>query len=428
MKTTSTIKPSRRQRLTTAVASALILLGAAASSNAADVSLNASDAVNTTSWNAAGHWNNSQAPGPGNNYFTAGFTLRSPASGGSVSFAGDSLTLQPLSPTFGVCVNIKFNSGSFLIINNCTNASGVIGNGNGGTTYGISGNMVFTAPAGPCSFALAGDASRFLILSNLNMSGSAMISNGYSAGPNGLGTIVYAGNATTFTGPLITSAGTILRAYSQTNLGANPSSFNAAQFVLDNGIFTPLASMSFDNANSGVSIYPGGGTFNIGSGINFTNANPLAGSGALTKSGVGVMVQNGSGAGFTGNTTVSAGTLAIGPSGSLSGSPVINVAGGAILDASAAGLIMSTGQQLIGAGTINGNVTDASGCTINAGSSGSVTNLTFGNNLTLVNGGNIGVAFNAATNGYLTVNGNLSPSGITYINIITAPPGGFVNA
>jgi len=405
--------------------SALLLFGVAGNSTAANVSLTASDAIGTTSWNAAGHWSNSQAPGPGNNYFTAGFQLRSPGSGGNVSFAGDSLTLQPLSP-FGVCLNIKFNSGSFLTINNCTNSGGVIGNGNGGTTYGISGNMYFDGTTGPSSFALAGDATRFLILSNLNMSGSGTISNGYAG--NGLGTITYAGNATAFTGPLITSAGAILRAYSQTNLGGNPASFNAAQFVLDSGVFTPLASMSLNNANSGVTINPGGGTFNVGTGINLTNANPLAGTGALTKSGAGTMVQSGSLAGFTGNTTVSAGTLALGASALLSGSPAINVGGGATLDVSAGGLTMSANQQLSGGGLINGNVTDASGCTINAdGPGGAVTNLTFNNNLNLVNGGTIAVDFNATTNDVLIVNGNLNPSGVTYVTVVTAPPGGFVN-
>ena len=404
--------------------SAASALGLITSATAANISLNASDAVGTTSWNAAGHWSNGQAPVAGNNYFTAGFQLRSPGSGGNVSFAGDSLTLQPLS-SFGVCLNIKFNSGSFLTINNCTNSGGVIGNGNGGTTYGVSGNMYFDATAGPCSFALAGDASRFLILSNLNMSGSSTISNGYTG--NGLGTITYAGNATAFTGPLITSFGSILRAYSQTNLGGNPSGFNAAQFVLDNGVFQPLNSMAFNNPNSGVTINSGGGLFNIGSGLTLTNNNPLAGSGVLTNGGAGTLILNGSGTGFTGKTHVNAGTLAIGAGGSLPNSPAINVASGATFDVSAAGFTLSSGQNLYGSGTVNGSLTDASGSTINAGGVAAVGNLTFSNNLTLVNGGNLVVDINSSTNDLIIVNGNLSPSGTTYVSIGTPPPGGFVN-
>ncbi len=406
--------------------STVCALGLAASATAeTSVTLTASDAIGTTSWNAAGHWSNSQAPGPGNNYFTAGFQLRSPGSGGSVSFAGDSLTLQPLSP-FGVCLNIKFNSGSFLTINNCTNSAGVIGDGNGGTTYGVSGNMYFNAAAGPCAFALAGDATRFLILSNLNMSGSSTISNGYAA--NGLGTITYAGNATAFNGPLITSAGTILCAYSQTNLGGNPASFNAAQFVLDDGVFSPLASMAFNNPNSGITINPGGGLFNIGSGLILTNNNPLAGTGALTNGGAGTLILNGSGASYTGNVYVNAGTLAIGASGSLPNSPAISVASGATFDVSAAGTYtLAAAQFLSGSGTVNGSLTDGSTSQISPGGTGAVGTLTLKNNLTLVDGGQLVVDFNSTTNDLINVAGNLSASGVTTVILNSFPSGGLPN-
>jgi len=389
--------------------------------HAANINMTGSDGFGATSFNAGLNWAGGQAPTAGNNYFTAGFLLRTPTAAGNFTFAGDSLTFQPNSTANSTAMNLKGSSPSTITINNCTNAGGVIGNGNGGATYTLAGNMFISAPT---AFGLGGDGGRFLIIGSA-LSGSAAITNGFVG--NGLGTITYTNNNTAFTGPMVTILASTNRAASQANLGGNPASFNAQQFVLDSGTFVPTASFAMNNPNSGVTIGAGGGNFNVGTGINFTNANPLAGTGTLTKSGAGTMVQNGSGSSFTGSTVISAGTLAIGASGSLSGSPVINVGGGATLDVTAGGLTMSANQQLIGAGTINGNVTDATGSTINAAGSSTVGNLTLSNNLTLVNGGNIVVDFNATTNDVLFVNGNLSPSGTTYVSVGNAPPGGFVN-
>ncbi len=424
MKTTKTNKSNLIQFGLRSGLAAVFLIGTAVTSTAANVSLTADDASGSTSFNTAGHWNVAAAPSAGNNYFTAGYLMRTPGSGTSVTFAGDSLTIGPASAAALGSFRFKLASPGTAIINNCTNAGGIIDHGNGGATYTLSGNLFVAANS---SFGLQNDNSRFFVLSNLNLTGSSTLSNGVPVNNNGLGTITYAGNATGFTGPLVTSLGTTIRAYSQTNLGGNPASFNAAQFVLNGGIFSPVVSMALNNANSGVTIGASGGLFNIGSGLTLTNNNPLAGTGALTNGGAGTLILNGSGSGFTGNTYINAGTLAIGASGSLANTPTINVASGATFDVSVAGYTMSPGQNLFGAGTVNGSLTDASGSTINAGGVATVGNLTFNNNLTLVNGGSLVVDFNATTNDVLIVNGNLSPSGITSVSVGSAPPGGFVN-
>ena len=94
-------KPMKTQiKLTFVIAASLMLrIGA----HAADVSLNANDGVGTSSFNAAGHWSNGQAPSGANNYFTAGFFMRTP--GDAVTnyvFAGASLTLGPANLSGGV--------------------------------------------------------------------------------------------------------------------------------------------------------------------------------------------------------------------------------------------------------------------------------------------------------------------------------------
>ncbi len=327
------------------------------------VTLLASDAINATSWTSATNWSDGLAPHAGANYFTLTNLLRSPATGASLIFAGDSLTIGPAVPG-NTSFRCKLNApGGTYLINNCTNAGGLIDAGMSNATNYLSGTNWFIAR--PSSFGLAADSTRAIVLTNLNLFGSATLSNGVANLANGLGTVVYAGDATHFTGPLVTSLGTTLQAYSQTNLGGNPTSFNAAQFVLDNGIFQPLASLTLNNANSGVTINPGGGTFNIASGLTLTIAIPITGTGGLTNQGTGVLVFSGTNT-FTGPTVINAGTLVLAGHGSIANCPDITLAGGAALDVSSlsAAFILSSNQSLSNsaAGAIlNGTNNTASG-------------------------------------------------------------------
>ena len=61
---------------------------------AAEVLLTTDDAFGSSSLNSVGNWSNGQAPAAGNQYLTGGFTLRTPAQGGSVTFAGDTLSID----------------------------------------------------------------------------------------------------------------------------------------------------------------------------------------------------------------------------------------------------------------------------------------------------------------------------------------------
>jgi autotransporter-associated beta strand protein len=58
------------------------------------VTLTASDASGTSSFNTAGNWDSGVAPAPGDAYFTTNFTLRTPADANSYIFAGDSLSVD----------------------------------------------------------------------------------------------------------------------------------------------------------------------------------------------------------------------------------------------------------------------------------------------------------------------------------------------
>lgn len=64
------------------------------SAQAVDITMTASDGIGASSFNSGLNWAGGAAPSAGNDYFTANFRLRTPASGDSFTFAGDSLTVN----------------------------------------------------------------------------------------------------------------------------------------------------------------------------------------------------------------------------------------------------------------------------------------------------------------------------------------------
>lgn len=99
--------------------------------------------------------------------------------------------------------------------------------------------------------------------------------------------MTYSGNNEGFTGAMIVNGGSILKVGSQTHLGGNPAYFTPDLLTLDNGTFQPTAGFGLDRPHGGIPLGTGGGTFSITSGLTLTVANPVSGSGNLTKSGPG---------------------------------------------------------------------------------------------------------------------------------------------
>lgn len=117
---TSTRLPStlpvfgRRLILATGIATLLTT-----STWAADVRLVTGDLIDTSSFNAAGHWDSGEAPSAGNNYFTGAFGLRTPAGAFDYTFEGDSLTI-------GVGGSLGFKGYGYVRVENLILAGGTI--------------------------------------------------------------------------------------------------------------------------------------------------------------------------------------------------------------------------------------------------------------------------------------------------------------
>ena len=116
----------------------------------------------------------------------------------------------------------------------------------------------------------------------------------------------------------------------------------------------------------------------------------------------------------------SSGTLALGSTGTINGTPQILVTAGTIFDVSAmASYTLGGAQVLAGNGTINGSVTTASGSGIYAGTDGTFGTNTFNNDLTLANPAHLSTWMSArCTMGRITtsssVGGALSLSSTTF--------------
>lgn len=135
---------------------------------------------------------------------------------------------------------------------------------------------------------------------------------------------------------------------------------------------------------------------------------------------------------YSGNTTINAGTLALGASGSIANSPVISVGSGATFDVSAvAGFSVGSLQTLEGSGSVTGGVT-ANG-TLSPGLAGGIGTLAFSSNLGTGSGSILAYQLNGgdttvggAVNDLISLAGNLTLDGT--INVGESVPNSFLAA
>ena len=247
-------------------------------------------------------------------------------------------------------------------------------------------------------------------------------SSGYSLTKIGTGTLTLQG-ANTFSGGLTVNGGTVSFASDGTSggqqLGAYPGSLSAANMTLNGGglLDTTTATIS---SKRGITLGSSGGTLDASSGQTLTVSGIVAGTGALTKgANSGTVSLNGVNS-YSGNTTISGGTLAIGSAGQLnSGSYSGNITDNGILNYNSSasqtlsGIISGTGSLFQnGSGTLTLSGANSSA---NNGFSGGVNfntgRINFNNN-NAAGTGTITVG-SGATDFSSTVNGIVLPNSIS---------------
>ena len=123
----------------------------------------------------------------------------------------------------------------------------------------------------------------------------------------GAGTLTLSG-ANTYSGSTTINAGTI-SIDDDSGLGTAPGSATAGHLTINGGTLQSTADFTLDS-NRGVALGSSHGTFNVNSGTTLTVAGIVAGSNNLIKSGDGRLILSGVNT-YTGNTTISAGTLEV---------------------------------------------------------------------------------------------------------------------
>jgi autotransporter-associated beta strand protein len=164
----------------------------------------------------------------------------------------------------------------------------------------------------------------------------------------------------------------------------------AAAFTLGGGYALGIRGSIVNNSSStqtfdtlGIELQSSNVNINTAAGnIIFNSGAAISGANSLTKTGSANLTLLGNKT-YTGATTVSAGTLTIGSTGSVSGSSLLDVASNATLNVSAVtgGFVVGSSQTLRGSGTVVGNTT-VNGA-LQPGDSPGL--LSFNNNLTLGN-------------------------------------------
>jgi fibronectin-binding autotransporter adhesin len=203
-----------------------------------------------------------------------------------------------------------------------------------------------------------------------------------------------------------------------------------------------------DQSTTGLTISSGGllagdliiDTSQVGSNVvgDVTLSGVFSGAGGLVKAGTGTsgIVILGAANTYTGNTTISTGTLKLGAAGSIANSGTISVASGAWFDTSLVpgGFSLVSAQWLQGSGTVLGSV--AAQGTLSPGLSGSVGTLSFANALALDSGSILSYGLSgtnttaggsvndlSAVTGNLTLDGTLNVSEIGVGSFLSATTG-----
>ncbi len=280
--------------------------------------LTGSDSINNSSFNVKGGWNDTIAPSSGRDYTAAQYILRTPNNAGSVTFAGDALTLPLLSS-----LRYKGNNNQTLTLPLLILDGGTIDNGNASCAFTLAGQVEVRSDS---IIWPQNDSTRSINIA-ASIRGAANLNMGYG----GTGTVQLSGDNRGFTGKIEVNGGTTLRLAAAQNLGDTINATNAERLTLNNGVLISTSSLQIPASYGGLKIGSGGGTLAPAASTMLAVDGNTSGTGGLTKSGAGSLRCQGF-LQHSGGTRVSAGDLFV--NGTCSHSAALTVDAGARLGGS----------------------------------------------------------------------------------------------
>lgn len=290
----------------------------------------------------------------------------------------DALTITNSSPA---------SAQSTSITGAITNTGGMVFDGTGAATVTL-GTGIVSGVGG-----ITKNGSYTLVLSGANTytggttisAGTVKLGNAKALGGNASAASVTSGAVLDLNGTAMTNTNAL--ALNGTGISSGGALINSSATAGTYAGLVTLGSASSIIAGTGNITLSNAGTITgsgfgltVGGAKNTTIASIIGtGAGTLTKQDAGTLTLNAANT-YTGDTTISAGTLALGSSGSLASAVIRN---NGIFDVSAVsgGYTIASGQTLQGAGSVTGAITIASGATLAPGNSPGV--MTFNGALAL---------------------------------------------
>jgi autotransporter-associated beta strand protein len=238
-----------------------------------------------------------------------------------------------------------------------------LGNNNGLGTLTLSDTSQFNATGHVLSVGQFGSGAGTLTMNGGTLRAERIVVGGDNTTSTVNGVINLNGG-TLVTGNIKKGTSSLTPSSTALTLQANGGTIQATTLAAGPGHSGNADFFNGGNGNLRVELLAGGLTFDTnGNAVGIST--PLLGAGGLTKIGTSTLTLSGTNL-YTGNTSINAGTLALGATGSINDSEVIHIANGATFDTSAiTNYALASGQTLRGSGTL---VTDASGLTIGANS------------------------------------------------------------
>ncbi|MEO6477244.1 autotransporter-associated beta strand repeat-containing protein [Luteolibacter sp.] len=331
--------------------------------------------------------------------------------GGANTYAGDTtISGGTLQLANAAAIPFGTGKGNVAINTSATSVATLDLFGKVVTINGLSGNGGITNSSATAASLTVGANDQTSTYSGIISNGGSTV----SLGKTGTGTLTLSG-ISTYSGTTTISGGT-LSISADGNIGAAPGSTTPGSLVINGGILSTTSNLTLGSTR-GIAVGPSGGsgfgTLAPATGITLTYngiiANNGSGTGGLTKSNTtGTLVLGGANT-YSGDTTISGGTLQLGnvaaiPSGSGKGN--LTLASGSSLDLNN---LSPTVNGLTGGGTVTNSLTSA------------VTFAAGGNNATssfsgIIQDGNGTTSFTKTGTGTLTLGGLNTYSGNTTVS------------